>query len=141
MVHSRRRRRKQMAEMNVVPYIDVMLVLLVIFMVTAPMLKTGVEVNLPGADAAPINVSAKHEPLNVIVDNLGLFYLDDSGELSREELISKIVDKLQQVPDQVVHIRGDQGVQYDHVMQAMTAIKQAGIKNLGLIVIPKTASE
>ncbi len=133
----RHRRRKLMVEMNVVPYIDVMLVLLVIFMITAPMLKTGVEVNLPGADAAPINVSAKHEPVNVIVDIKGDLYLDDSAPLSRMELIDLLVEKVNEVKDQVVHIRADEGVEYDAVMQAMTAIKQAGIRNIGLIAAPK----
>jgi biopolymer transport protein TolR len=140
VVGKRRRRRKQMAEMNVVPYIDVMLVLLVIFMVTAPMMQTGVEVSLPDADAKAMAANNQQEPVYITVDEKGFFYLDNSDAMNSQELASLIMDKLEKHPNRQVYIRGDQGVEYSYVMQAMVIIQKAGVKNIGLIAAPNAAS-
>lgn len=130
---TRRHRKKQMAEMNVVPYIDVMLVLLVIFMVTAPMMQTGVEIDLPEADAEPVEVDNQTPPVSISVDGQGMFYLgeDEIGDLS--ELALRIADQLKDKPDRPVYIQGDKGVEYDFIMRAMVAAQNAGAKNIGLI--------
>ena len=130
---SRRRRKKQMAEMNVVPYIDVMLVLLVIFMVTAPMMQSGVDIDLPEANAKPIGVDNQVEPLQIAVDNQGKFHLGENETDNHVELAQQIADQLKDKPNRPVYIQGDKGVEYNFIMQAMVAAQQAGATNIGLI--------
>ncbi|MEE9303510.1 MAG: ExbD/TolR family protein, partial [Thiotrichaceae bacterium] len=123
---SRRQRKKQMAEMNVVPYIDVMLVLLVIFMVTAPMMQTGVEIDLPEANAAPVAVDNETTPVSIAVDNSGMFYLGDNEINDPAELAHQIADQLRDKPNRPVYIQGDKGVEYNFIMKAMVAAQNAG---------------
>lgn len=130
---SRRRRKKQMAEMNVVPYIDVMLVLLVIFMVTAPMMQSGVDIDLPEANAEPIGVDNQVEPLQIAVDNHGKFHLGKNETDNHLELAQQIADQLKDKPNRPVYIQGDKDVEYNFIMQAMVAAQNAGAKNIGLI--------
>ena len=130
---SRRQKKKQMAEMNVVPYIDVMLVLLVIFMVTAPMMQTGVEIDLPEASAEPVGVDNQTTPVSITVDEKGSFYLGDNEFINTSELAAQIADQLRDKPNRPVYIQGDKGVEYDFIMQAMVAAQNAGAKNIGLI--------
>ena len=129
----RRQRKKQMAEMNVVPYIDVMLVLLVIFMVTAPMMQTGVEIDLPEANAEPVGVDNEASPVSISVDSHGAFYLGDNEFNDTSELATQIADQLKGQPNRPVYIQGDKGVDYDFIMKAMVAAQKAGAKNIGLI--------
>lgn len=129
----RRRQRKQMAQMNVVPYIDVMLVLLVIFMVTAPMMQTGIDIELPQADAEPVGVDNQTPPVAITVDGSGMFYLDEDEIGDPLELAVRIADQLRDKPDRPVYIQGDKGVEYDFIMRAMVAAQNAGAKNIGLI--------
>ncbi len=129
----RRQRKKQMAEMNVVPYIDVMLVLLVIFMVTAPMMQTGVEIDLPEANAEPVGVDNETSPVSISVDSNGAFYLGDNEFNDTSELATQIADQLKEQPNRPVYIQGDKGVDYDFIMKAMVAAQKAGAKNIGLI--------
>ena len=130
---SRRRRKKQMAEMNVVPYIDVMLVLLVIFMVTAPMMQSGVDIDLPEANAEPIGVDNQVEPLQIAVDDHGMFHLGENETGNHLELAQQIADQLKDKPNRPVYIQGDKGVEYNFIMQAMVAAQNAGAKSIGLI--------
>lgn len=129
-----RRQRKVMAQLNVVPYIDVMLVLLIIFMVTAPMLQTGVEINLPEANADSISTDNAQEPLLIGIDTAGKFYLGEDEMTDATELSVRISEQLADSKQkQAVHIRGDQAAQYSFIMQAVVAAQQAGATNIGLI--------
>lgn len=136
-------RRKQanrpMAEINVVPYIDVMLVLLVIFMITAPLLTQGVKVDLPQADAQPIEEDAKR-PLVVSVDSAGQFFItyddDKTQQVSDDELLLKggaIISINKDIP---ILVKGDQAVDYGRVVEAMVILQAAGAPSVGLMTEP-----
>ncbi len=132
-------RKRPMAEINVVPYIDVMLVMLVIFMVTAPLLTQGVKVELPVADAEPIDDSDK-EPLVVNVDAAGNLYLNvgESPEepLDGETLANNVAAVLRRQPGKSVLVRGDHAVDYGTVVSAMVLLQSAGVPNIGLVTDP-----
>ncbi|MDH3353655.1 MAG: protein TolR [Chromatiales bacterium] len=136
---SRRHRRKVMGEINVVPYIDVMLVLLVIFMVTAPMLTQGVKVELPQADSNPVEQSSE-EPLVVSINREGKFFLNIGGEadepLDAQTLSLRVAAMLRLHPKQAVYVRGDDQVPYGRVVEAMALIQQAGVPSVGLLTKP-----
>lgn len=139
-----RQRRKPMAEINVVPYIDVMLVLLIIFMITAPMLTQGVQVDLPQATANPVETPENTEPLVVSVDGDGEFYLDigDQPEtpLAASELASKVAAVIRRNPQTPVMVKGDRNVSYGRVVSVMALLQQSGVPNVGLITDqPETA--
>jgi len=127
-----------MGEINVVPYIDVMLVLLVIFMITAPLLAQGVKVELPQASAKPVDQDAK-EPLVVTVDIDGKLYLDaDKGQrlVSDDDLVNYVRVVLDKQPDLPVLVRGDKDAAYGKVVYAMTLLQQAGAPSVGLLTQP-----
>jgi biopolymer transport protein TolR len=128
-----------MAEINVVPYIDVMLVLLVIFMITAPLLTQGVKVELAEADARPIEEDAKR-PLVVSVEADGAWsitYDDDRiQQVDEEALLLKSAAIIKNNPGIPVLIKGDKKVVYDRVIQAMVLLQQAGAPSVGLITQP-----
>ena len=132
-----RSRRKPMAEINVVPYIDVMLVLLVIFMITAPMLMQGVDVDLPQTDSDPLQVSPDKPPLIITIDAFGAFYAeigeDRSKPLELEVLIERVRTIRAQSPDILVLLRGDTNVAYGSVVGLMSSLKDSGVKDVGLI--------
>jgi len=133
-----RQRRKPMGEINVVPYIDVMLVLLIIFMITAPMLTQGVKVDLPQATAEPVEMPDENtEPLIVSVDAEGNFYaaIGDRQEepLSSSELQTKAAAVLRRNPKTPVMVRGDTAASYGYVVAAMGLLQQAGAPSVGLI--------
>ena len=142
MAH-RQKTRRPMAEINVVPYIDVMLVLLVIFMITAPLLTQGVRVDLAEADARPIEEDAKR-PLVVSVEADGswsMTYDDDrTQEVDAEELLQKSAAVIANNPGIPVLIKGDRAVAYDRVVQAMVILQQAGAPSVGLITQPPEAA-
>ncbi|MGB0239140.1 MAG: protein TolR [Cycloclasticus sp.] len=128
-----------MAEINVVPYIDVMLVLLIIFMITAPLIQQGVEIDLPQADAEQVD-EQNIQPLVVTVDQQGQYYLD-VGEntdepISTETLQLKVAAVLRNKPKTPVMIRGDKDVVYGEVVQAMTTLQAAGVPSIGLLTDP-----
>ncbi len=136
---SRNRHRKPMAEINVVPYIDVTLVLLIIFMITAPLLQTGVEIDLPQADASPVDVP-DDPPVVVSVDRQGQYFIDigDSTEqpVTEEVLMHRVAAVLRNKPETQIYIRGDHAVDYGRVVVAMTALKNAGAPSIGLMTSP-----
>ncbi|KGM07593.1 Tol biopolymer transport system, TolR protein [Methylophaga thiooxydans] len=133
-----RQRRKPMGEINVVPYIDVMLVLLIIFMVTAPLLTQGVKVELPKADAEPVEMPDENtEPLVVSVDVNGNFYVaigDNQDEpIDAQELMAKTAAVLRRNPKTPVMVKGDNAVNYGYVVSAMAYLQAAGASSVGLI--------
>ena len=130
----RKRRKKLMSDINVVPYIDVMLVLLVIFMITAPLLSQGVKVDLPKAAARPVE-NQDRETLVVTVDRAGQYFLDDR-RISPEELRKKVAAILRLRPETPVLIRGDRQVDYGQVVKAMTLLQAAGAPSVGLLTEP-----
>ena len=130
------RRRRMLAEINVVPYIDVMLVLLVIFMVTAPMLMQGVEVDLPDADAAPVK-DQDAEPLIVSINDRGELFLNlganEKQALELPTIRQRVAAVLRRAPDKPVLVWGDQKVAYGDVVVVMTALQEAGAPTVGLV--------
>jgi len=130
----RKRHKKLMSEINVVPYIDVMLVLLVIFMITAPLLSQGVKVDLPRAAAQPVE-SQDRETLVVTVDRQGNYFLDDR-RISSGELRRKVAAILRLRPKTPVLIRGDRQADYGEVVKAMTLLQSAGAPSVGLLTEP-----
>jgi biopolymer transport protein TolR len=131
-----------MAEMNVVPYIDVMLVLLVIFMVTAPMLQTGVQINLPDAEAKGITTN-NQTPIIISVNKNGNYFNDNGSQILIAELTGYLKGQLKNSQStnnktRPVYIRGDQSAAYRYLMQAMVAAQKAGAKSINLMADPKT---
>lgn len=127
----RRRRTRLMSQINVVPYVDVMLVLLVIFMITAPILKRGVKVKLPQASARAIP-NPHRAVLIVTVDGSGHYYLDGHA-VSPTELAQRTRRLLRLRPHTPVLIRGDRAVPYQDVVRAMVLLQQAGAPSVGLM--------
>jgi len=122
-----------MSEMNVVPYIDVMLVLLVIFMVTAPMMQAGVMVNLPDVNAKPLESNNQQEPLIIAIDVDGNYLLDDGSEIQLIALSKYIASYLGSAPNKPIYLRADENVASGFVVKAMIAIQTAGAKNIGMM--------
>ncbi len=143
MQHLVRKRRKPMSEINVVPYIDVMLVLLVIFMITAPLLNLGVEVDLPDADAAPLDITEQETPLIITVMANGDLYLnaagDQAGLIDAESLVATVTVMVKRNPDMQVLVGGDERVDYGLVYNAMVLLQKAGVKKVGLMSDPLEA--
>lgn len=135
-----RKPKKLVAEINVVPYIDVMLVLLVIFMVTAPILTQGVKVELPEAVSAPLDVKEDDLPLIVAVKKTGEYFLelgvDKEQPIKAPDLSLKVSKITRQNPNVQVLVRGDKSVSYGAVVQLMSVLQQAGARNIGLLSQP-----
>ena len=139
-----RARRRPMSEINVVPYIDVMLVLLVIFMITAPLLNLGVEVDLPEADAEPLETQQGDEPLVLTVLQNGDLYLNAGGDLAGttsglidpESLVTTVAAIVRRNPEVQVLVGGDQAVGYGQVYNAMVLLQKAGVSKVGLMSDP-----
>ncbi|NQY63927.1 MAG: protein TolR [Alteromonadaceae bacterium] len=130
-------RRRKVAEINVVPYIDVMLVLLIIFMVTAPLVTQGVKVELPKADAQPLDKDSK-TPLVASIDAEGNYYLavgtSKNEPMTAEEVVTLVAAHLQLEPETPVVINADGAVSYDAVIQLMVLLQQkAGVPSVGLM--------
>jgi biopolymer transport protein TolR len=136
------RGRKPMSEINVVPYIDVMLVLLIIFMVTAPLLSQGVQVDLPDAAATPIDPAElqNRPPLILSVDSAGRLYLnqgeDPEAPLSDERLEAQVAAMLRSTPGLPVFVKGDRAVSYGRVVEAMVLLQRAGAVKVGFLTDP-----
>lgn len=137
----RRSRRRLVAEINVVPYIDVMLVLLIIFMVTAPLITQGVKVDLPQAASEPLPKDSQ-PPLVATVDEAGRFYLDDgdgqsSRPLSEAQIVTRVRAELEIDKECPVVVRGDKNVRYEQVVNLLQLLSQkAGVPSVGLMTQP-----
>ncbi len=134
------KRRKRMSEINVVPYIDVMLVLLVIFMVTAPLFHQGVEVELPSAPAKPLEKTDENqEPLIISVDRRGQVFLNKSDTPDKpvaDALFRNQIEEILSKETSPIYVRGDSGVDYGRVVTVMVMLQEAGAENVGLITDP-----
>lgn len=130
-------KRRPVAEINVVPYIDVMLVLLIIFMVTAPMLVQTVPVNLPEVDARPSSITPDDSTIIITVDKRGMYFIERDKESAKAMALSEVLDYSQKITSAVPHtqlmIRGDEAVPYGKVVELMGGLQQVGINNVGLI--------
>ena len=134
------RKRRSVSEINVVPYIVVMLVLLIIFMVTAPLLKQGVDVDLPTAPANPLDVDSP-EPIVVTVDREGLMYLniavDPDADISGEAMVRQVKAALSREPKRPVMVRGDANGPYQNVVGTLVLLQQANVDSVGLVTEPE----
>ena len=130
-----RKKHRIMSEINVTPFVDVMLVLLIIFMVTAPMLVTGVNVDLP--EASTQAVSAQEEPLTISIDRFDKIYLMNSP-IRKKDLVSKLTNILQEKKESRIFVRADKKLDYCRVMEVVKTISQAGFTQVVLVTeIPK----
>lgn len=130
---------KPMGEINVVPFIDVMLVLLVIFMITAPMLTQGVQVELPQVSSQPIDAEEDNDPIVISVDREGGYFItlgEDSTSVTLDEMSQRVVAILQQRPGTPVMVRGDRNVPYGQIVVLMSTLQGAGVANVGLLSEP-----
>jgi biopolymer transport protein TolR len=131
--HRRRgRHHGLMSEINVTPMVDVMLVLLIIFMVAAPLLTVGVPIDLPETQAKALN--AQTQPITVSVNEGGQVYLQET-EIPLEEIVPKLTAISQAGYDERIYVRGDKNADYGTVMKVMARISDAGFKNLGLVTL------
>ena len=134
------RSHRPMAEINIVPYIDVMLVLLIIFMVTVPLIQQGVEIDLPEAAAELLEQPPEVEPLIVTVDRRGRFFINQGQRanqaIAEDLLFTQVQDLLAGSSGLSVYVRGDRSVAYEHVMTAMITLQKAGAASIGLITRP-----
>ncbi len=140
MAQSGHNRRRLVSEINVVPYIDVMLVLLIIFMITAPLLNQGVEVDLPTAPANPLDLDSP-EPIVITVDARGRMYLNiasqpDSSIVS-DSLVDQVVAALRKQPMRPVMVRGDAKGPYQNVVKTLVLLQQANVESVGLVTEPE----
>jgi len=126
-----------MSDINVVPYIDVMLVLLIIFMVTAPMLTQGIKVDLPKLESDPVKTEKNQEPIIVSIDSNGAYYFEMSSSsdkpLELHEIIKKVQAILEQKPTTSVMLRGDKHVEYGAIVSLISSLQEAGAEGVGLI--------
>jgi len=140
---SNKRRRQLMGEINVVPYIDVMLVLLIIFMITAPLLTQGVQVELPDANALPLDpeLLKDREPLVLSVDRDGRYYLnvgdDEDAAIEAAEVARRAGAVLGRDAGTPVLVKADERVPYGRVVQGMVLLQQAGATKIGFLTDPK----
>ena len=134
-------RRKPMGEINVVPYIDVTLVLLIIFMITTPMLQTGVEVDLPQAESAMVEQKEGEPPIVISIKEQGEYYINVDGQnderIEPEVINERVAVVLSNKPGTQVLISADKGVDYGTVVTVMAALKNAGVPTVGLMTKPE----
>ncbi|HWK49013.1 MAG TPA: protein TolR, partial [Steroidobacter sp.] len=134
-----RRGKRLVAEMNVVPYIDVMLVLLIIFMITAPMLTQGIKVDLPKAAAEPLpeDLMRQHQPLILSVDSSGKYYLnigkDEETAMDENAIVERVATVLRREPQTPVLVKADTNVPYGRVVTGMVLLQEAGAEKVGFI--------
>jgi biopolymer transport protein TolR len=131
------RHNEVLSQINVTPLVDVMLVLLVIFMVTAPILQQGVSVNLPRVEAGAL--TGDEVQLVVTVSTQGKIYLNDTA-MALPELLTKLQAILRERPDRSVYLRADATVPYGDVMRVIGSIRQAGVHRLGMVTEPPATS-
>lgn len=127
------RNRRPMSQINVTPFVDVMLVLLIIFMVTTPMLQEGIDVDLPEVEAS--NISASDEPVVVTIDRRKRLFINDAP-VRKADLMKKLAAIRKLDNSKAVLLRADERVPYGEVMKAMSDIRQAGITKVGMVTEP-----
>ena len=127
-----------MGEINVTPFVDVMLVLLIIFMVTAPMMVEGVNVDLPETTAQPLE--SEKEPLVVTIDKEGQVFINDF-KTGRDIFATKLTKVLEARQDRTVYLKADKDIPYGTVVRVMSEIKLAGVEKLGMVTVPPTKEE
>ena len=133
----RRSRRAPMSEINVTPMVDVMLVLLIIFMVAAPLLTVGVPLDLPETQAKALN--ADTQPIEISVQKGGTVFIGET-EIAADEVVAKLQNIAKTGYDERIFVKGDKAADYGTVMQVMARISAAGFKNIGLVTAPETTS-
>jgi biopolymer transport protein TolR len=139
---SRMRHRRLMGEINVVPYIDVMLVLLIIFMITAPLLSQGIQVDLPKAGAEPLDPDflRDNEPLVLSIDSAGALFLNVGGDpevaIDEQTVVARTAAVIRRNAQTPVLVKADQSVAYGRVVMGMVLLQQAGAEKVGFITDP-----
>lgn len=134
----RRGRRSLNAEINVTPFVDVMLVLLIVFMITAPLLTVGVPVDLPKTEAKAL--SADSEPLTITIQPDGTIFLQET-EIPMEELVPRLSAMSEAGYQERIFVRGDNAVEYGKVMRVMARLNSAGFTNIGMVTDPTETTE
>jgi biopolymer transport protein TolR len=133
-------KRKLSSDINVVPYIDVMLVLLIIFMITAPLLVQGIQVELPEANAQ--SLASEEDEVVMSVNQAGELFLnvgdEQSAPLSEEEFAEKVGAILRAKPDKLILVQGDAAAAYEHVARGMALLQEAGARKIGFVTRPRT---
>jgi biopolymer transport protein TolR len=127
----RRGRRKLMSEINVTPMVDVMLVLLIIFMITSPMLVSGVDVDLPETKASPL--SGDDKPLIITINKKGQLFLESETEIEKSQIAQKLTAITKEKKDTRIFVRGDRNVAYGIIVETMAEIQSAGFTKVALI--------
>lgn len=130
MAFTGQRNNEALSQINVTPLVDVMLVLLVIFMVTAPILQQGVDVNLPQVRAGAL--TGDEVQLVVTVTSAGAVYLNDTA-MTPPDLLTKLQAVLREAPDRAVYLRADAAVPYGEVMRVIASLREAGVQRLGMV--------
>ncbi len=128
--YSRRSRQGRMSEINVTPLVDVMLVLLIVFMVTAPLLNSGVELTLPKSEAPPLN--QPEEPLVISVDKTGAIFIQETA-VTLETLAPRLLAITENKPDTTIYVRGDQSINYGRMIEVMGLLTGSGFTKLSLV--------
>ena len=134
------RRKKMLAEINIVPYIDVMLVLLLVFMITTPLLYQGLEVDLPSANANELDLNNFKEPLIIEINSDGVISLIQKDiyydQVEEKDLIDKIASMYNNKKIDKVYIKGDKNIEYEKVIKLISILNKSGIENISLITLP-----
>jgi len=133
---ARRHKAALMSEINVTPFVDVMLVLLIIFMVTAPLMSTGIKVNLPESNLSQLENEKKEDPIQVIVDKKGDLYIQKT-KVTFEQLGPKLSEMTKQNKNIQIYVKGDKDVPYGTVIRAISAINEEGYSKVGLVTQPR----
>ncbi len=136
----RQNKKKLLAEINIVPYIDVMLVLLLVFMITTPLLYQGLDVDLPTTEANDVDISEFEEPLIVEINSEGLIKViqkDNFNEIvSEKDLADTIISIYKNKKIDKVYIKGDKTIEYEKVIRLISILNKGGVENIGLITLP-----
>jgi biopolymer transport protein TolR len=135
--HMRKRRSRPMSEINVTPMVDVMLVLLIIFMVSAPLMTAGVPIDLPEAAAKPLAIDK--EPITVTIDPDGKIFVQEN-EVTIDDLVARLTALAGDGLDERIYVRGDRAVSYGAMMKVMGTINAAGFKHIGLVALKEPDS-
>jgi biopolymer transport protein TolR len=131
------RRVKPMSDINVTPFVDVMLVLLIVFMVSAPLLTSGVPVDLPEAQAKPLAI--EKEPITITVDNEGRVFLKED-EINVDDIVTRLAEVAPNGFDERIYVRGDRTASYGAIMRVMGLINGAGYRHIGLVSVEEPDS-